>query len=190
MHLGSIRAVALCLLLTACGGAQKSDHTERNAANSHAAPATQSPPASSNASAEPSASATSSPSAAPSAPQSVPPPKGSKMVTSTTGLKYEELAIGTGASPIKGHRVQVHYTGWLADGSKFDSSRDRGKPYDFVLGVGSVIRGWDEAILTMKVGGRRKLTVPPHLAYGSAGRPPVIPPNATLTFEVELVGAQ
>ena len=177
----SIGAIALCFLLAACGGAQKSERTESTTPKSPA-------PSTTVKESSPAGATTSPTSTAP--PTSVPPPKGGQIVTTPSGLKYEELAIGTGASPIKGHRVQVHYTGWLTDGSKFDSSRDRGTPYDFAVGMGNVIRGWDEALMTMKVGGKRKLTIPPQLAYGAAGRLPVIPPNATLIFEVELVGAQ
>ena len=103
-------------------------------------------------------------------------------------LKIEELKVGTGAEAKAGDEVRVHYTGWLTDGTKFDSSVDRGQPFSFTLGVGMVIKGWDEGVAGMKVGGKRKLTIPAHLGYGarSAGR--VIPPNATLVFEVELLG--
>jgi FKBP-type peptidyl-prolyl cis-trans isomerase FkpA len=104
-----------------------------------------------------------------------------------SGLKYEDLAVGEGAEAMAGRRVVVHYTGWLTSGSKFDSSVDRGDPFDFVLGRGEVIRGWDEGVAGMNVGGRRKLTIPPHLGYGARGAGGVIPPNATLVFEVELL---
>ncbi len=107
--------------------------------------------------------------------------------TTASGLKIEELAAGTGAVAEKGKRVSVHYTGWLTDGAKFDSSVDRGQPFDFTLGAGEVIPGWDEGVAGMHVGGKRRLTIPPALAYGEAGRPPVIPPSATLVFEVELI---
>lgn len=110
-----------------------------------------------------------------------------KEVTTDSGLKYVDLKEGDGAVPKKGEWVQVHYTGWLTDGKKFDSSVDRGKPFKFKLGAGAVIKGWDEVVATMKVGGKRKLTIPPSLGYGEKGAGDVIPPNATLVFEVELI---
>ena len=109
-------------------------------------------------------------------------------VVTPTGLKYVDHVIGTGASPKKGQQVSVHYTGRLTDGKKFDSSVDRGQPFQFQLGAGQVIRGWDEGIATIKVGGKRTLTIPPDLGYGAAGFPGSIPPNATLIFDVELLG--
>ncbi len=109
------------------------------------------------------------------------------VVTTPDGLKYTEIKEGTGATPKKGQTVEVHYTGTLQDGTKFDSSRDRGQPFEFQLGVGQVIKGWDEGISTMKVGGRRKLIIPPQLGYGARGAGGVIPPNATLLFDVELL---
>lgn len=108
-------------------------------------------------------------------------------VTTESGLRYVDQVEGTGESPKPGQRVRVHYVGTLEDGTKFDSSRDSGKPLDFAIGTGSVIRGWDEGVMTMKVGGTRKLIVPSNLGYGPSGRPPKIPPNATLVFEVELL---
>lgn len=104
-----------------------------------------------------------------------------------SGLKYEDLLEGDGALAAAGQQVSVHYTGWLTDGSKFDSSVDRNQPFAFALGRGMVIRGWDEGVVGMKVGGKRKLTIPPQLAYGAQGAGGVIPPNATLVFEVELL---
>ncbi len=108
-------------------------------------------------------------------------------VTTPSGLKYIEIAPGDGASPEKGQKVTVHYTGTLEDGIKFDSSRDRNKPFSFTIGVGQVIPGWDEGVGTMKVGGRRQLIIPSDLGYGPSGAGGVIPPNATLIFDVELL---
>src|SRR5476651_2176731 len=102
-------------------------------------------------------------------------------------LKYEDLTVGEGADAVAGKSVSVHYTGWLTDGQKFDSSHDRNDPFAFVLGGGMVIKGWDEGVQGMKVGGKRKLTIPPQLGYGVRGAGGVIPPNATLVFEVELL---
>lgn len=104
-----------------------------------------------------------------------------------SGLKYEELAYGEGDAATEGQTVQVHYTGWLADGTKFDSSLDRNEPFRFRLGAGRVIRGWDEGVQGMRAGGRRKLTIPPQLGYGPNGVGGVIPANAVLIFEVELL---
>lgn len=110
-----------------------------------------------------------------------------KLVTTESGLQYEDLVVGTGASPLAGQNVTVHYTGTLENGTKFDSSTDRGQPFQFRIGTGRVIKGWDEGVMTMKVGGKRKLIIPPSLGYGARGIGP-IPPNSTLIFEVELLG--
>ena len=109
-------------------------------------------------------------------------------MTTPSGLKYEDLQEGTGEAAKPGDTVEVHYTGWLKEGTKFDSSKDRGRPFSFRLGAGQVIKGWDEGVAGMKVGGKRKLIIPPDLGYGARGAGGVIPPNAELTFEVELLG--
>lgn len=108
-------------------------------------------------------------------------------IKTPSGLVIEELVVGGGETAAAGQKISVHYTGWLTDGKKFDSSKDRGEPFAFPLGRGHVIRGWDEGVAGMKVGGRRKLTIPPALGYGARGAGGVIPPNATLVFEVELL---
>ena len=111
-------------------------------------------------------------------------------VTTASGLMIEELALGEGDTAKSGDQVTVHYTGWLTNGRKFDSSLDRRDPFSFSLGRGNVIAGWDEGVAGMKVGGKRKLTIPPEMAYGSRGAGGVIPPNATLVFEVELLAVR
>jgi FKBP-type peptidyl-prolyl cis-trans isomerase FkpA len=113
-----------------------------------------------------------------------------KTVTLPDGLKYTDVKVGKGAMPRAGQTAIVHYTGTFLNGKKFDSSRDSGKPLEFTLGQHGVISCWDEAVATMRVGGRRKLVCPPRLAYGERGYPPVIPPNTTLNFDVELVGVK
>ena len=112
------------------------------------------------------------------------------VVTTASGLQYQILQPGDGAVAKAGQLVTVHYTGWLTDGTKFDSSVDRGQPFQFTLGAGQVIKGWDEGVAGMKIGEKRKLTIPANLGYGSQGAGGVIPPNATLVFDVQLLGAQ
>ncbi len=108
-------------------------------------------------------------------------------ITTASGLVYEELTVGAGAEAAAGQQVTVHYTGWLTNGTKFESSKDRDDPFEFHLGQGQVIKGWYEGVAGMKIGGKRKLTIPPELGYGARGAGNVIPPNATLVFEVELL---
>ena len=116
------------------------------------------------------------------------------MITTPSGLQYLDTVAGTGIAPLKGQTCVMHYTGWLWDGhakgKKFDSSVDRGQPFDFAIGTGQVIKGWDEGVITMHVGGKRTLIIPASLGYGSQGAGGVIPPNATLCFEVELLGVK
>ena len=109
------------------------------------------------------------------------------ITTTESGLQIEDLTVGTGATASSGQQVVVHYTGWLTNGNKFDSSKDRNDPFQFPLGMRHVIAGWDEGVEGMQVGGVRKLTIPPQLGYGARGAGGVIPPNATLVFEVELL---
>jgi peptidylprolyl isomerase len=115
-------------------------------------------------------------------------------VTTPSGLKYQDEVVGTGPEPKAGQMVTVQYTGWLDEGGKkgkkFDSSRDRNQPFSFKIGAGQVIQGWDQGVMTMKTGGKRTLIIPPELGYGARGAGGVIPPNATLIFDVELLGAK
>ena len=122
------------------------------------------------------------------------PSKDKNMITTPSGLQYEDELVGSGPEAKSGQDVRVHYTGWLynngVQGAKFDSSRDRKDPFEFSLGGGMVIRGWDEGVAGMKVGGKRTLIIPPELGYGARGAGGVIPPNATLKFDVELLGVR
>lgn len=116
-----------------------------------------------------------------------PPPVSGQPISAPNGLQYIEVAPGTGDEAHAGQRVTVHYTGWLTSGQKFDSSRDRNDPFQFALGHGQVIQGWDQGVAGMRVGGQRRLIIPPDLGYGARGAAGVIPPNATLIFDVELL---
>ena len=118
------------------------------------------------------------------------PTKVDKYKSLPGGLEYSDIKVGTGAEAKAGQTVSVHYTGWLTSGKKFDSSVDRGQPFQFRLGAGQVIKGWDEGVAGMKVGGKRQLRIPPELGYGARGAGGVIPPNATLIFDVELLGVK
>jgi peptidylprolyl isomerase len=130
----------------------------------------------------------------PSATAPVQKERTTNMISTPSGLQYEDTVEGTGASPKTGQTCVMHYTGWLwengAKGKKFDSSLDRGQPFEFPIGQGRVIKGWDEGVATMKIGGKRTLLIPPGLGYGARGAGGVIPPNATLLFEVELLGVK
>jgi peptidylprolyl isomerase len=120
--------------------------------------------------------------------------QGSQMTTTSSGLQFEDTVVGTGAAPAAGQTCIMHYTGWLYQdgkkGAKFDSSVDRGQPFEFPLGMGRVIKGWDEGVASMKIGGKRTLIIPAALGYGTRGAGSVIPPNATLLFDVELLGVR
>lgn len=111
----------------------------------------------------------------------------SAMKKTPSGLQYEDLVAGSGNTPSSGKQVTVHYTGWLTNGTKFDSSLDKNQPFTFTIGKGEVVPGWDEGVMTMKIGGKRKLVIPPELGYGTSGAGGIIPPNATLVFEVILL---
>jgi FKBP-type peptidyl-prolyl cis-trans isomerase len=169
-----IALVASLVLVVACGSSKKETTTPTGTRVATAAP-----------SGTPAATAAQTPQTG-----GGPPPVSGQPTVTASGLQIIEIKVGTGAEAQKGQTVSVHYTGWLADGTKFDSSLDRGQPISFVLGGGQLIPGFDEGVLGMKVGGERRLIIPPDLAYGAQGRPPTIPANATLTFDVQLVSIQ
>jgi len=125
--------------------------------------------------------------AVPSQPPPAPPPTTTASEVSSAQSPVVDLVVGTGKEAKEGSKVKVHYTGFLQSGKKFESSHDKNKPYSFTVGAGMVIKGWDSGVVGMKVGGKRKLTIPPQLAYGTKGSLPLIPPNATLIFEIELL---
>lgn len=172
----------------ACSG-QSAKQAASNEHGSTAAPAKQNPESSPPA-ATPTPAAASNTTAAPVPSTQTNPPNSSipsKVTTTASGLQYADIVVGSGPMPKQGQTCVMHYTGWLTTGSKFDSSRDRGKPYPFVLGSHSVIKGWEEGISTMRVGGRRKLVVPPQLGYANRAFGDIIPANSTLIFDLELV---
>jgi peptidylprolyl isomerase len=185
-----VRAGAAALMLVTFAAGCKADSQEAKNTSQPAAqtaPATQ-PTTTTEATQSPSASSTVQ--GPPAQDLSSNKGKSGKVVTTKSGLKYEDLVVGKGPSPKPGQSVTVNYVGTLQDGTKFDSSADHGGTFTFTIGEGQVIKGWDEGVMSMKVGGKRKLTVPPDLAYGPNGMPPVIPPNATLIFTVDLISVQ
>jgi FKBP-type peptidyl-prolyl cis-trans isomerase len=170
----SIVLVASLALAVACGSSEKKTTAPTGT------------PAATAASAQP----TGTPAATAAQSGGGPPAVSAQPTVTASGLQIIDIKIGDGAEAVKGHTVSVHYTGWLADGTKFDSSLDRGQPLPFLLGAGQLIPGFDEGVVGMKVGGERRLIIPPDLAYGADGYPPLIPANATLTFDVQLISVK
>jgi peptidylprolyl isomerase len=172
-----VPALALMLLVGCAGQKAKQENTQGNAAPARSA-------------ATPAQTQQAVPTPERSSPVAPTPTTDAQTKTLPSGLKYVDLVVGTGEAPKPGQVVSVHYTGWLVNGRKFDSSLDRGTPFQFTLGKGEVIKGWDEGVATMKVGGKRKLIIPPAMGYGPRGAGGVIPPDAILIFEVELLGVK
>lgn len=184
-RLSTLLIPLVVVALAGCGGQQA--RQEKEAQGSAAGQPAATSEHSASASQTSQAQETASPPAAQKAPAAPTPTTDAQTKTLPSGLKYVDLVEGTGPSPQHGQICVVHYTGWFTNGQKFDSSLDRGQPYSFPLGMGRVIKGWDEGVQSMKVGGKRKLIVPYQLAYGEAGRPPLIPPKSDLIFEVQLL---
>ena len=164
-------AAVVASALTGCGGDNAQTSTETTTTTSSSTP-----------------TATSSTSSAASKPGEMPVVNPAKLTSNPSGLQYEDVVAGNGPSPQSGQQVQVHYTGWLTNGKKFDSSLDRGEPFTFTIGQGQVIKGWDEGVATMKTGGTRILVIPAAMAYGERGAGADIPPNSNLVFQVQLLG--
>lgn len=184
-------SLALLVLAAACSSQAPAPPPAPAApAEAPAAPAPQAPAAAPETPAATPEVPAAPPKAAPSPETNVAPAPAEKWQTTLSGLEFADLKVGTGDEALPGRTVSVHYTGWVLSGTKFDSSYDRGQPYQFVLGTGAVIRGWDEGLAGMKVGGVRKLRIPPSLAYGDEARGSIITPGSTLLFTVELVGVQ
>ena len=176
------RGLSALLVLIAFSGCQQSSTNTTTTGSTSTTTATSAPPTGSGA-------ATTPPSGGATGGSMSAAPAGQE-VTMPSGLKYQDVKVGDGAVAEQGSAVTVDYTGWLTDGTKFDSSKDHGQPFQFQIGAGQVIRGWDEGVKGMRVGGVRRLTIPPDLGYGAQGAGGVIPPNATLVFEVELHGVK